>query len=74
MKIAMEYCPNCERENYAMAVMSGECAWCGYVAKQSDVNKKWIWNHSYEESTKNRPRTTETHNARMEVKESEPKR
>ena len=28
-------CPKCKRENYAMAVSSGVCCWCGY-----DANKK----------------------------------
>lgn len=27
-------CPQCGLENWAMAVLSGICAWCGY-----DVNK-----------------------------------
>lgn len=27
-------CPKCKRENWAMAVSSGQCCWCGY-----DVNK-----------------------------------
>jgi len=30
----MERCPKCERENYAPAVASGICAWCGW-----DVNR-----------------------------------
>lgn len=25
-------CPECKKENYAMAVSSGICAWCGYDA------------------------------------------
>ena len=25
-------CPKCKRENYAMSVSSGICAWCGYDA------------------------------------------
>lgn len=27
-------CPKCERENYAMSVSSGICAWCGYNANK----------------------------------------
>jgi len=23
-------CPKCRRENWAMAVASGQCAWCGW--------------------------------------------
>lgn len=31
-------CPKCKRENYAMSVSSGICAWCGYDAnKEEDV-------------------------------------
>ena len=33
-KLYMQYCPKCGMENYAPAVASGICAWCGY-----DVNK-----------------------------------
>ena len=31
-------CPKCEKENYALAVADGQCAWCGYVATEEDVN------------------------------------
>lgn len=31
----MVYCPKCDLENYAPAVASGTCAWCGY-----DLNKE----------------------------------
>ena len=24
-------CPSCRRENWAMAVASGQCAWCGWT-------------------------------------------
>jgi ribosomal protein L37E len=34
-KICMEKCFSCGKENYALAVSSGTCAWCGY-----DANKK----------------------------------
>jgi len=27
-------CPKCKRENYAMSVSSGICAWCGYNANE----------------------------------------
>jgi len=30
-------CPKCTRENYAPAVSSGRCVWCGY-----DLNKTKI--------------------------------
>lgn len=29
-KICLIRCPQCERENYGMAVSSGVCCWCGY--------------------------------------------
>ena len=32
--LGLERCPECGRENWAMAVVSGECCWCGF-----DVNK-----------------------------------
>lgn len=48
MKIAMERCPKCERENYAMAVLSGECAWCGYKATKKDINNTDVWTHELE--------------------------
>lgn len=27
-------CPKCKKENYAMAVSSGVCCWCGYDANK----------------------------------------
>jgi ribosomal protein L37E len=29
-------CPACKRENYAMAVATGVCAWCGWDANKAD--------------------------------------
>lgn len=37
-KIYLVRCPECNEENYAPAVSSGQCAWCGYEAKEEDVN------------------------------------
>ena len=34
-KICILRCPECGKENYAMAVNSGQCCWCGFT-----VNKK----------------------------------
>lgn len=31
-KVYLVRCPKCHKENYAMAVSSGECCWCGYNA------------------------------------------
>lgn len=36
-KICMERCFKCARENYAMAVMSGGCAWCGHDANETQL-------------------------------------
>jgi len=27
-------CEGCDKENYALAVASGKCAWCGYDANE----------------------------------------
>ncbi len=35
-KIYLEKCPMCRLENYAPAVASGVCAWCGW-----DVKPEW---------------------------------
>lgn len=35
-KLYLVRCPKCDRENYSMAVSSGYCTWCGYVAKEED--------------------------------------
>lgn len=29
-------CHVCQKENWAMAVASGECSWCGYNANKSN--------------------------------------
>ena len=34
-KLALTWCGECLRENYAFNVLSGICTWCGH-----DVNKK----------------------------------
>lgn len=36
--IYLERCPDCGRENYAPAVASGICSWCGYDA--NDVARR----------------------------------
>lgn len=33
-------CPRCERENWALSVSSGRCAWCGYDANNSQEDKE----------------------------------
>lgn len=35
-------CPNCDRENWALAVADGVCAWCGYSALSNpEIKKKY---------------------------------
>lgn len=33
-------CPKCKRENYAMAVSSGVCAWCGYSPDEGAMTEE----------------------------------
>lgn len=35
-KICLVKCPKCMRENYAMSVLAGICAWCGFDANVSE--------------------------------------
>lgn len=37
-KLFMQICPKCEKENYALSVASGQCAWCGYEATENDID------------------------------------
>ena len=30
------HCPKCDRENYALSVSTGRCAWCGYDANKEE--------------------------------------
>lgn len=30
-------CPKCMRENYSMAVNSGQCSWCGFNANKIKI-------------------------------------
>jgi ribosomal protein L37E len=38
-KLYMVRCPECKNENWAMAVATGICAWCGYDCNSKN-NKK----------------------------------
>lgn len=38
-KIFLKKCPKCILENWAPAVATGQCAWCGYKAMDKDVRK-----------------------------------
>lgn len=35
-KLYLVRCPRCDRENWAMYVSSGQCAWCGWKAEAPD--------------------------------------
>jgi ribosomal protein S27E len=37
-KLYLVRCPECGRENYGPAVSSGQCCWCGRIAKSTDVD------------------------------------
>lgn len=34
----LQRCPECRRENYAMAVATGQCAWCGWKEQPTEVS------------------------------------
>lgn len=36
-KLYLVVCPKCGKENYGMAVSSGQCCWCDYKAGAEDV-------------------------------------
>lgn len=38
--ICMQRCFECGRENYAPAVATGQCAWCGYNPNPMDMRPK----------------------------------
>ena len=38
----VERCPECQRENYSMAVASGICAWCGWEPKWGTADGRQI--------------------------------
>ena len=35
-KLYLTRCPQCERENYAPSVASGQCAWCGWEEEKEE--------------------------------------
>ena len=52
MRLFMEKCPECEQENYAAAVSSGQCVWCGYKATKKDIGDHiWFYNPKKEVTT-----------------------
>jgi ribosomal protein L37E len=39
-KRALVRCPECHKENYALSVLSGICAWCGFnINEKKDDNQ-----------------------------------
>lgn len=36
-KVCIQRCPECKRENYALAVISGLCTWCGFSYKLENL-------------------------------------
>lgn len=38
-RLFMNRCPRCGKENYALAVSSGKCAWCGETANEGHLRK-----------------------------------
>lgn len=36
-QVCLTRCPKRLRENWAMAVATGRCCWCGYKGKKEDV-------------------------------------
>ena len=36
-RLGLVRCPECEKENYALAVSSGQCGWCPYQVKMEDI-------------------------------------
>lgn len=41
-KVYLVQCPKCSRENWAGAVISGQCSWCGYDANKDEGYKKLL--------------------------------
>lgn len=36
-KVYLTRCPKCQLENWAPAVASGQCSWCGYRGRYEDI-------------------------------------
>ncbi|MFH2143075.1 MAG: hypothetical protein ABIJ97_11665 [Bacteroidota bacterium] len=39
VSIGLVKCPECRKENYAMAVLDGQCAWCGWEINRNEVEE-----------------------------------
>lgn len=40
-QVCMIYCPSCDRENYAIVVATGKCAWCPFDPNTDAKEEKW---------------------------------
>lgn len=38
-RIFLTRCPKCEKENWAMAVASGQCCWCGHKVERNELDE-----------------------------------
>ena len=49
-KILLIRCPKCHRENWALEVISGRCAWCGYNAYEDQELMDRMFNQTLKEN------------------------
>ena len=49
-KILLIRCPKCHRENWALEVISGRCAWCGYNAYEDQELMDSMFNKILEDN------------------------
>ena len=49
-KILLIRCPKCHRENWALEVISGRCAWCGYNAYEDQELMDRMFNKILEDN------------------------
>lgn len=47
-KILLIRCTECKRENYALSVIDGVCAWCGYNAHKDEELKDRIATNAFD--------------------------
>lgn len=51
-KILLIRCPKCHRENWALEVYSGRCAWCGHNAHEDEGLKKRMFEKTLKDNRK----------------------
>ena len=49
-KILLNRCPKCHRENWALEVISGRCAWGGYNAHEDQELKDRMFNQTLKDN------------------------